>query len=518
MAIIRIQLRRGTAAEWAAYNPILASGEPGYEEDTGLQKVGNGILPWSSLDYTATGPEGQQGPPGVADDASVKAILDNPASQTVGKLTATIDDRVEAVGDERYTKAFVPMTKETNHPRARKPLAAPIFTHAMSPAPSIYWPWLVDRAAAGGVGVDIHYSTDHAVDNTQSGLYRAYSATGPLGAFASIGRYFRDSVDGTQTETPSVVWDGLARIAIGAGRAVSAVGTFTSNGHSLQVGDEVELSALTGASGLVAGRYFVQSATTNTFTLSATRGGALVTAVTSGTATVTQIGQYLIYYQQKGVPGSVGAQQTMLATGNAALSNVARSKVMLDMVSINDPGDGHMGYFKPFAIGGRNYAYHLNGGEDYGRYGLSRSEDGQTWITDPQQIGAQVPYLKQFGAGVTGVPGVAAQTTPARSNNVGWKSFVGCPVEWKGRVWWIGLVGPRASGTTVTTNKIVAVPLREDLMGIAEPPIDITPAAQAWEGASGITGFGNIIEYDGKFYGVYQAGGPQGGFGLLEIF
>jgi hypothetical protein len=360
-------------------------------------------------------------------------IISAPEVQT--ELSATIVD----VGDERFAKPGTTLTRESNHPRARKPLAAPIFTQAMSPAPSIYWPWLVDRAAAGGTGLDLHYSTDHATDNTQSGLYRAYSPDGPLGTFTSTGRYFRDTVDGTQTETPAVVWD-------------------------------------------------------------------------------TATSQYLIYYQQKGVPGSIGAQQTMLATGNAALSNVTRSKVMLDMVSANDPGDGHMGYFKPFTIGGRNYAWHLNGGEDYGRYGLSRSEDGQTWTTDPQQIGAQVPYLKQFGAGVTGTPGTAAQTTPAKSNNVGWKSFVGYPIEWKGRAWWIGLVGPRASGTIVTTNKIVAVPLREDLMGIAEPPIDITPAAQGWEGSAGITGFGNIIEWDGKFYGVYQAGGPQGGFGLVEIF
>jgi hypothetical protein len=366
---------------------------------------------------------------GAPADAAIAAAI-NGASATKAALNATFD--------QRYTKAFVPMTRETNHPRARKPLAAPIFTQAMSPAPSIYWPWLVDRAAAGGTGIDIHYSTDHAVDNTTSGLYRAYSPTGPLGAFTSIGRYFRDSVDGTQTETPSVVWD----------KATS---------------------------------------------------------------------QYLIYYQQKGVPGSIGAQQTMLATGNAALSNVTRSKVMLDMASTNDPGDGHQGYFKPFAIGGRNYGYHLNGGEDYGRYGLSRSEDGQTWNTDPQQIGAQIPYLRQFGASVVGTPGTAAQTTAAKSNNIGWKSFLGCPIEWKGRVWWIGLVGPRSSGATVTVNKIVAAPLREDLMGIAEPPIDITPPTQAWEG-TGISGFSNIIEYDGKFYAAYQANGAQGGFGLLEIF
>jgi len=44
-----IQFRRGTAAEWAAANPVLAPGEPGLETDTGRFKVGNGIATWSAL-------------------------------------------------------------------------------------------------------------------------------------------------------------------------------------------------------------------------------------------------------------------------------------------------------------------------------------------------------------------------------------------------------------------------------------------------------------------------------------
>ncbi len=49
--IVRIQVRRDTAANWASANPILASGEFGYETDTGKLKVGNGTTTWSQLDY-----------------------------------------------------------------------------------------------------------------------------------------------------------------------------------------------------------------------------------------------------------------------------------------------------------------------------------------------------------------------------------------------------------------------------------------------------------------------------------
>lgn len=44
-----MQQRRGTAAEWAIANPILAEGEIGVELDTGIVKVGNGADNWNTL-------------------------------------------------------------------------------------------------------------------------------------------------------------------------------------------------------------------------------------------------------------------------------------------------------------------------------------------------------------------------------------------------------------------------------------------------------------------------------------
>lgn len=48
---VRIRLRRGTASGWASTNPILATGELGYESDTGKAKVGDGSTAWNSLGY-----------------------------------------------------------------------------------------------------------------------------------------------------------------------------------------------------------------------------------------------------------------------------------------------------------------------------------------------------------------------------------------------------------------------------------------------------------------------------------
>ena len=51
----RIRLRRDTAANWTAENPVLLNGEMGIETDTRKYKVGDGTLAWSSLSYYIDG-------------------------------------------------------------------------------------------------------------------------------------------------------------------------------------------------------------------------------------------------------------------------------------------------------------------------------------------------------------------------------------------------------------------------------------------------------------------------------
>lgn len=43
------QLRRDSAADWASTNPTLGEGEPGYETDTGILRIGDGTTAYSSL-------------------------------------------------------------------------------------------------------------------------------------------------------------------------------------------------------------------------------------------------------------------------------------------------------------------------------------------------------------------------------------------------------------------------------------------------------------------------------------
>lgn len=45
------QFRKGSSGAWTSANPVLASGEPGFETNTGKFKIGDGVTAWNSLSY-----------------------------------------------------------------------------------------------------------------------------------------------------------------------------------------------------------------------------------------------------------------------------------------------------------------------------------------------------------------------------------------------------------------------------------------------------------------------------------
>jgi len=50
-ANVTIKIRHDKAENWSTKNPILLIGEYGYEEDTFLLKIGDGITAWNNLPY-----------------------------------------------------------------------------------------------------------------------------------------------------------------------------------------------------------------------------------------------------------------------------------------------------------------------------------------------------------------------------------------------------------------------------------------------------------------------------------
>ena len=92
----KIQLRRGTAAQWTATNPVLAQGEVGVELATGKWKVGDGATAWNSLAYAGLQLAGDLG--GTAAAPTVTGLhLSSPMSQANGGTGAA------ALGDATFT-------------------------------------------------------------------------------------------------------------------------------------------------------------------------------------------------------------------------------------------------------------------------------------------------------------------------------------------------------------------------------------------------------------------------------
>lgn len=84
---IRIQFRRGSAADWATANPVLAAGELGYESDTGQIKIGTGSTAWNVLSYGAVS----------------EAYVNDAISNVVGLAPETLDtlnELANAIGND----------------------------------------------------------------------------------------------------------------------------------------------------------------------------------------------------------------------------------------------------------------------------------------------------------------------------------------------------------------------------------------------------------------------------------
>lgn len=78
MTKARFKFWRQTAAEWAAENPVLMNDEPGFEEDTGKWKFGNGFLAWNDLPYSMPTALGGSGISEVEFEAHIDSELPHP--------------------------------------------------------------------------------------------------------------------------------------------------------------------------------------------------------------------------------------------------------------------------------------------------------------------------------------------------------------------------------------------------------------------------------------------------------
>jgi uncharacterized protein (AIM24 family) len=104
MAVItQVQVRRGTAAQWTSANPTLASGEWGFETDTGKVKIGDGTTAWTSLAYQGAGDVTLTGTQTLTNKTLTTPTLNDPkinlafTADTGSSYTAVLTDNGKVV-------------------------------------------------------------------------------------------------------------------------------------------------------------------------------------------------------------------------------------------------------------------------------------------------------------------------------------------------------------------------------------------------------------------------------------
>lgn len=98
----RIVLRQDTAENWTENDPILLSGEFGFETDTNKLKLGNGRDKWTDLSYFQPGPTGPTGATGSLSWTSAPATAGS--TGTTGDISYDSNYFYVAVGSNTWKR------------------------------------------------------------------------------------------------------------------------------------------------------------------------------------------------------------------------------------------------------------------------------------------------------------------------------------------------------------------------------------------------------------------------------
>ena len=426
-------------------------------------------------------------------DQAAAALAQDPDSEFRAAQNATYGrSSTAALTDESKSRSMAPNFYRINQN---------VLTQAASGLNSLYWPWPIrvsDKIPGALADIYVYFSTDH--DNGAGGIAMAYT-NDPATALTPHGVVFTDTTGGAQTETPAVMWaesDNL--VSIGSALAVdAATDTVTKTAHGLKNGRSVYVGAVAGgAAGITPGIYYVVNATANTFQLSRTGGrtgtvwggGAPVNITTSGTIDLFYQGVFFKFYQQD-YNAVNGTQRTRLATSPDGLTWTVVGTV------INGKGtqDAHTGYMVPFRIGSKWAAYHLLSGGNYPTMGMSWSDDGRTWFTDPVNLGYELDF--------TGSNGLY----------VNWHKVV--PIQFRGKLWALIGITDYTSGGAIGVVKFVTAPLLPSLRKFDGRPMPMnTQDVIGTETVPWSIPIG-FISHKGKIYGYYVSESATGSIGVM---
>jgi hypothetical protein len=198
----------------------------------------------------------------------------------------------------------------------------------------------------------------------------------------------------------------------------------------------------------------------------------------------------LYYHAQIGTTQKTGLATT--ATSNDGTSFTDQG-VVIDTPS-NTPGDGHTGYARVYRFGRDWIAYHLMGGGNYPRYGVSYSRDGVNWTTDPRPL--------TNGIDMTDDPNRRMEWL---ETNI---------VNYNGALWWVGATSAFKSGTSTTERDIKFAPMVGSRR-VARTPETIIDATESFEGSSVSNPCWTVVDSEPVIF--YTANGSPQGIAVAEL-
>jgi hypothetical protein len=151
----KIKFRRDTAAAWTQANPVLAQGEPGFEHDTGLLKIGDGETEWVDLDY-ASGSGGDS----LTDDKAVTVTVGNTDYFAIVNRANNDDDGVESSAvaydsDNNLITLHITDVDAPNDPAADKLIISKFDSNA-----TLLWQKQIEQEADPSTAHDVVIDSD----------------------------------------------------------------------------------------------------------------------------------------------------------------------------------------------------------------------------------------------------------------------------------------------------------------------------------------------------------------------
>lgn len=164
------EFRRGTASDWTNENPVLHSGEPGYETDTRKLKIGDGQHAWHDLAYYPPSSlsvagvatvDGRTGDVTLAD--LYAAIVHTHPQSAVTGLTSALAGKADAT----HTHAESDVTSLTSDLAAK---AASVHTHSESDVTGLSGDLSALSTSIGGKAASVHTHVETDVTGLVSDL------------------------------------------------------------------------------------------------------------------------------------------------------------------------------------------------------------------------------------------------------------------------------------------------------------------------------------------------------------